>query len=166
MLEALRQLLARGGGSPARIAAGLRQAVLAAYLSQVGLLLAAAGLALAHGQPAGGGPGRAPAFLAVSAVAAILIWVAVERSVLARPALESALRAAAMLAVAAVIPAALALVLAVVEGPGAGSAWLGLTSLGALLGGLAAAGRHARLVRPGSGVGGEAGGDPLERLEV
>lgn len=144
VLRSLRRALA-DGGPPAVVAAGLREAVLVTYASQLvagGLAALIAALAL---QSAPEPRGWALVLLVVSAVSFAAL------TALARQAhdLPSAVSAAVLLATGAAVPGLLGLLLATLEGP-AGDAWmLAAASFGLLV---SALGRATGLAARASGT--------------
>jgi hypothetical protein len=133
MLRTLQSVLTEKHPSPARVAAGLRQALLAVYASQVGLILLTALGVWLIGAPAPRDLGWSWVLLGLSALMYGCIAFFAEREFGRTPSLKSALQLAMLLGIASAIPAIFALLVMVLEGLRLGAWLLWFASLQALI---------------------------------
>jgi uncharacterized membrane protein len=133
MLRTLQTVLTEKHPSPARVAAGLRQALLAVYASQVGLILLTAFGVWLIGAPAPRDLGWSWLLLGLSALIYGCIAFFAEREFGRTPSLKSGLQLAMLLGIASALPAIFALLVMVLEGLRLGAWLLWFASLQALI---------------------------------
>ena len=133
MLRALQTALTDPHATPLQIAAGLRQAMLAIYASQVGLLAIPALAAWLLGRSANADLGWTWWLLGLALLMATCIAGFAEREFTSQPSLRSGLQLAILLGGAAALPAIFAWLLVALEGWRIGAAVLFFFSLQALI---------------------------------
>ena len=133
MLRALEIALTDQHATPSQIAAGLRQAMLAIYTSQVGLLGIPALVAWLLGRSANADLGWAWWLLGLALLMATCIAGFAEREFNAQPSLRGGLQFAILLGGAAALPAIFAWLLVALEGWRFGAGILFFVSLQALI---------------------------------
>ena len=133
MLRALETALTDPHATPLQVAAGLRQAMLAIYASQVGLLAIPALVAWLLGRSARAELGWTWWLLALALLMATCIAGFAEREFSAQPSLRSGLKSAILLGGAAALPAIFAWLLVALEGWRFGAGVLFFVSLQALI---------------------------------
>ena len=133
MLSALETALAEKHATPLQIAAGLRQAMLAIYASQVGLLAIPALIAWLLGRPANADLGWTWWLLGLALLMATCIAGFAEREFTSQPSLRSGLQFAILLGEASALPAIFAWLLVALEGWRFGAGLLFFVSLQALI---------------------------------
>lgn len=133
MLPALETALTNQHASPMQIAAGLRQAMLAIYLSQVGLLAIPAVVAWLLGRAANADLGWTWWLLGVALLMSTCIAGFAEREFTRQPSLRTGLQFAILLGGAAALPAIFAWLLVALEGWRFGAGVLFFVSLQLLI---------------------------------
>lgn len=132
MLAGLRRALTDPGASPEVIAAGLRQAMLAVYASQVAVVAVPAAAALVVRQPQRE-LGWAWWLIALALVMTVTLGSSAERAFTTKPSVRAGLQFAILLGAGCAIPAIFALILLALEGLRWGALALAFVSAQALI---------------------------------